>query len=149
MSISEPLEPWIRRWGADEWSWNFATGEDEDDDAVSDGSGFPGRGIVGSALSFWLLKFPEGSAESASCVFNLPIALAQDALRPDLYAPCDLAQAVQTWSLAIAYGEDPSIMAASCIFATNPGTVIEAIRSHPWMYAEARNGVMCIGHEGE
>ena len=147
MEASSP-GPWIRRWGADDWSWNFSA-EDDEDESESDGSGYPGRGIMGSALSFWLMQFPSGSAETASLLFNLPLSLAQDAFAPDLFAPCDLAQAIQTWSLSLSHGENPSVIAASCIFATDPGSIVEAIRSHPWMYTEIRDGLLCIGHEGE
>ena len=139
-------EPWIRRWGDDPRSWNIDAA-DEDGEVLGSGDGMPGRSLVGGALSLWLRANPGGSPADAAVTFNLPIGFAVDALRPDLFGPADLDEAVQTWSLLLA-GDVP-IGLAACVFGVRPVDVLDAMSSHFYMFVDTVGGVAMIGHEGE
>lgn len=134
--------PWVARWGEDPWSFNV----DAEDDG-SGGDGMPGRAMVAGAILRWARTAPDATPADAAMVFNLRPSFAEDAMRPDLFSPSSLAEAVQTWSALVA--EPTSVALASAVFGVPPWEILEAVRGHYYMFVEIRDGVPFIGHEGE
>lgn len=137
--------PWVRHWGDEGWSWNLSK-ESEDGQDI-EGSGMPGRGLVAGAILRWMEMHPDASVKQVASVFNIGEGFALDAMRPDIFSPCGLDEALQVWSLLVG-GEVPVLLAA-VVFARAPMEVFRAIDAHYYMYVDYRGGVACIGHEGE
>lgn len=141
--------PWVTSWGADGWSFNLpsdASDEDEGDPA-SDGSGLPGRDLVGCAMRRWSDASPDADAALAAAVFNLPRPLADDVFRAPGFDASDLTDAVMVWSSCV--GASVPVDMAAIVFGTSVADVLAAVDGHYWMYVERVGGVSCIGHEGE
>lgn len=140
--------PWVTRWGADPDSWNI---EEADEDGGSDGSGFPGRDLVGEAVARWGLTQPaEPTAAIVAAVFNLPIDLASEAMG---FEPGRLSNALQVWSGLQGHGAtDVSVGQAAVAFHLAPALIAEAVEAHAWMFLSgdrANPAAMIIEHEGE
>lgn len=119
---------------------------DVDDDEI-EGSGLPGRALVAGALLRWSMSAPGASIDQAMLVFNLGRGFVVDALRPDLFGPCDLIDAVQTWSLC--RGGTVPLLLACAVFAVRPVALMDMVRDHMWMSIGTADGQLCIDHEGE
>lgn len=144
-----PHAPWLDGWGADCWSFNVdlgAPGDEADAACEGDGSGRPGRALVGGAITCWAARTPGADAATASLAFNLPVVLAEDAFRPDLFPASDLSDAVQVWSLLV--GVDADVGLAAAVFGVQLGVLAAVVHDHPWMYVERRADRDLIGHEG-
>ena len=148
--------PWVTRWGHDDDSWNH---EDPDDFEVadasdSDGSGNPGRSLVGAAVARWALNNPQsaGKTDVIAAIFNLPLSMAEDIAVHGDFRPARLGPAIQVWSaLQNQFGETP---VAACATALNvpPPEIIRAVEDHPWMFLSGpRDDLMklMIEHDGD
>lgn len=152
-------EPWVTRWGRETDSWNVTELNDEnpEQDAEggdSDGSGMPGRWLVGQAVARWSLTQPvEPTAEMVASVFNLPIELARDCMGIALHAIGTLGTALQVWSaLQDQRWEGQTVGAAALAFHLAPAPIIEAVEGHFWMYLDgdrADPANLTIEHDGE
>lgn len=143
---SATSSPWVVRWGAHDWSFNLSN--DDGDDVVdedSDGSGLPGRGIVGEAMALWSIRRPEASISMAAAVFNIPAHLAEDVFDSD-FRPADLSDAIMTWSSCV--GPIVPVDLAALVFDVSVSEVLCAIDDHYWMFVERMGDTPCIGHEG-
>lgn len=136
---------WLRHWGDDPWSFNLSSIDEDGEDV--EGSGMPGRALVAGAVLTWARTVPSATPEMVATVFNIPLGFAVDALRPDLYHPSELAEAVQMWSLLL--GGEVAVGLASATFAVPPVVIVSLVHDHHYMFMDMRGGVMCIGHEGE
>jgi len=147
--VSVAGEPWVTRFGDDGWSFNLPSdANDEDDgDPDSDGSGLPGRDIVGGAVARWMQATTGADAALASAVFNLPLHLAEEVAVPGAYDAAHLTDAVMVWSSCVG-GAVPVDLAAA-VFAVPVADILSAIDEHAWMFVDRVGGVSCIGHEGE
>ncbi|AMK19346.1 hypothetical protein K663_14840 [Sphingobium sp. MI1205] len=155
-------EPWVTRWGRESDSWNIVELDDGNPDedvegGESDGSGLPGRWLVGQAVAQWSLTQPtEPTAEVVANVFNLPLDLAQDVMGLDpgqsITKPA-LGRAIQVWSGLQDQGwADQTVGAAALAFHLSPALIAEAVEDHPWMFLggdRADLAAMTIEHDGE
>lgn len=140
--------PWVTHWGEDSWSWNVDLDDDDGDGGGGvERDGMPGRALVAGAIALWGSAGSPVSPAIIASVFNLPLVLAEDVMPSGRFAPCDLAEALQVWSLLCA--GDSSVETACVVFGRSPRAVLDAVETHPWMYVESRAGSLCIGHEGE
>lgn len=147
--------PWVTQWGRETDSWNIDVAEGDGGSSESDGSGMPGRWLVGQAVARWALTQPaQPTGEVVATVFNLPLRLAEDALSV-LLQPAfgTLANAVQVWAaLQHADTRDVTVGEAALAFHLSPAAIVEAVDRHYYMFlAGDRSDLagLVIEHEGE
>lgn len=152
--------PWVTRWGRESDSWNVIeeneeSPEEDEEGGLSDGSGFPGRWLVGQAVARWALTQPvQPTVEIVADIFNLPPALAQDAMSVLLHpAFGSLAAAVQVWAgLQYADCRDVTVGEAALVFHLSPAAIVEAVDKHYYLYLRGDRSdpaSLVIEHEGE
>ena len=156
---TDAKQPWVTRWGRETDSWNVTEVDEEnpeqdEEGGDSDGSGLPGRWLVGQAVARWSLTQPkEPTAEIVASVFNLPIDLASDCMGIELHGFGTLGTALQVWSSLQTSGcEGQAVGAAALAFHLSPALIIEAVEKHHWMYLDgdrADPAAMLIEHDGE
>lgn len=156
----EPRNPWVTRWGRHDASWNVLELSEDDPDqdgegGESDGSGLPGRWLVGQAVARWALTQPIApSADIVAATFNLPLALAQEALGVLLQPSFGtLANAVQVWAgLQWHDCRDVTVGEAALAFHLSPAAIVEAVDRHYYMFLSGDRSApaaLVIEHEGE
>ncbi|CAD7335286.1 hypothetical protein FIM10_02070 [Sphingomonadales bacterium 56] len=156
---TDAKQPWVTRWGRETDSWNVTEVDEEnpeqdEEGGDSDGSGLPGRWLVGQAIARWSLTQPvDPTPEIVARVFNLPIELASDCMGFDLTVVGTLGQAVQVWAgLQDEAWIDQTVGAAALAFHLSPALIAEAVDAHPWMFLSgdrADLAAMAIEHDGE
>lgn len=157
--MAEEKAPWVTIWGRDSSSWNIVELDDEDPDqdvegGDSDGSGRPGRWMVGQAVARWSLTQPVvPTAEIVAAVFNLPIELAADCMNFELTDHGTLEHAIQVWAgCQDEVWPEQTVGNASLAFHLAPALIVEAVDQHPWMFLSgdrADLSAMLIEHDGE
>lgn len=156
----EAKTPWVTHWGREDDGWNIIELSDDSPEAdadgeLSDGSGMPGRWLVGQAVARWSLTQPVApTAEIVASIFNLPLGLAADAMGVLLHsASGSLSSAVQVWSaLQHADARDVTVGEAALAFHLSPAAIVDAAANHYYLFLRGDRSdpaSLVIEHEGE
>jgi hypothetical protein len=148
--------PWVTEFGEDGHGWNI---HDDDAEGDGEGSGLPGKYLIGEALGTFADCWGAYDVETAARVFNLPPALIEPVAAPGPYESDpedvgldDLGVTVQVLSATRMQWGTMTVAEAAKLLNQHPVRIVEAVSAHCWMFVFGDRDdftKLWIEHEGE